>query len=272
MQPAASSPPALAAPQPADSVFPTPSMSPPDQAPSRRRKLAITILAAVVVLAGVGVGTFLALRADEDVPVTRAADSSAGPTGGGGAGPSETAPATPSSTTTGDATGAPTSSPSGSAPAATAGTPDDALALPEAAAGSQLEAMTTRDAQVVGGLAGSWVPQVSSKCSGLRVDLGPGWQPDGVADTDAVTTPQILALHLSQSSRFGAVTTTAAALGSRSVPKQCRGKPLWVSLVPQAYSSSDRALAWCSASAYPAGECGARLVVAPGEPGTRLEL
>jgi hypothetical protein len=117
------------------------------------------------------------------------------------------------------------------------------------------------------------VPQVSSKCAGIDVDLGPNFLPDGVVDTYGVSEQQILALHTALSERYSAVTTTAAALGVTSLlPSACSSRTLWVSLVPRRFSSGADALTWCDREAIPVGECGARFVMPAGVSGTRLML
>jgi hypothetical protein len=152
-------------------------------------------------------------------------------------------------------------------------TPMSALRLTSAEATFRLGSAARRDRSAVAGLSGWWVPQVSSKCAGLDVDLGPNFQPDGVLDTYNVSEQQILALHLALGERYSAVTTTAADLGVSSLlPSACSSRTLWVSLVPRRFPTGTDALTWCDQESIPVGECGARLVKPPGVPGTRLML
>jgi hypothetical protein len=152
-------------------------------------------------------------------------------------------------------------------------TPSSALRLTTAEAIGILTADVRRDRSAVSGLSGWWVPQVSSKCAGLDVDLGPHFRPDGVVDTYGVSEQQILAMHTALRERYSAVTTTAADLGVRSLmPAPCSSRNLWVSLVPERFGTAAGALAWCDQQSIPVGECGARLVMPAGVPGTRLML
>jgi hypothetical protein len=227
-----------------------------DAAPAgeRRSAVAMALVGSMIVLAIGGTAFGVVAWRDEDAPPDPAAARDGSP-------PATTEPADPAPTTL--------QTPSPSEPPLA---PDDAVNLDAGQAAGLLDEAVERNRAAVTALAGSWVPQVSSKCPGLTVDLGPGFAPDGVPDTDSVTPAQILGLHLALAERYGAITTTAADLGSRSVPARCAGQQLWVSLVPSRYSSSDGPLAWCSDHGFPAGECGARAVMAPGEPGTQLVL
>lgn len=198
-----------------------------------------------------------------------------------------TTQASPTATTSGgqsqDATGgqggvAPSARPStGSSPSAgasgsktSATAPDDVVLLTAAQATAQLEQMASRDAPAVADLAGEWVPQVSSKCQGLSVNLNSDYTPGGPR-VDSVSTQQILGLHLAMGSRHSALTTTAGSLGVKSrPPTTCVGKTMWMVLVPQTYPTSAAALAWCQSNGFPRTECGARYVVAPGRSGTQF--
>jgi hypothetical protein len=151
--------------------------------------------------------------------------------------------------------------------------PASALRLTSAQAATKLATFAQRDGALVANLSGWWVPQVSSKCAGLDVDLGPNFQPDGVVDTYGVSEQQILALHIALAGRYAAVTTTAAALGVQSaLPSVCSSHTLWVSLVPQRFGTGADALTWCDEESIPVGECGARFVMPAGVSGTRLML
>lgn len=112
-----------------------------------------------------------------------------------------------------------------------------------------------------------WIPQVSSKCKGLLVDIKPRWTADGNADTDSVTVPQILAFHLALAQRFDAFTVYDKDI-SVNPQDLCTGRRMWFSLVPKSFASSGRALKWCRKQGFPEGECGARFVVPTGKPGT----
>lgn len=174
-------------------------------------------------------------------------------------GPQSTQPLPPvPGPTTGISTPSPEPSPSG---------PDALAALSETDADAELRRQAAADAEQVAALAGSWVPQVSSKCAGLAADIGPGWTPDGHAETGSVTAAQIAAFHASLRQRFGALTARQTAVGiSRDTGKSdgdCPGLMVWMSLVPQSFSSAPSANSWCDSNSLPPRECGARLV-APG--------
>lgn len=152
-------------------------------------------------------------------------------------------------------------------------TTEAALALSAGEASDVLSGWERRDANRVARLADSWVPQVSSKCTGIPVDLGPDYLPDGQPDVPSVTTQQILALHTALGGRYDALTTTARDLGiHQTLGTTCASQALWVALVPQPFSSADQALAWCDYAGYPVAECAARKVVAPGRSGTKMKL
>ncbi len=185
--------------------------------------------------------------------------------------PTRTTAPRPSATTSPARTSAsPSASPSATRPVV----PDLALGLTDAAALGELELQSRDGAPVVAGLAGSWVPQLSFKCPGLRVDLGPNWVPDGVDDTDRVTVQQILAFHLGLRQRFGALTVHPTQLGmtaDRGTSGACARQTIWMSVVPQAFGSAQAAKNWCDANALPARECSARYVARPGERSTQVD-
>jgi hypothetical protein len=117
-------------------------------------------------------------------------------------------------------------------------------------------------------LAGSWVPQVSSKCVGIRVDIEPSYFPDGVADVEHVTIQQVLAFNLSMHNRFGALTVRPTQLGidsDRATSGPCAQQAVWTSVVPRQFSSAQDANSWCAANMPPVQECGARYVARSGE-------
>lgn len=120
------------------------------------------------------------------------------------------------------------------------------------------------------------MPQVSSKCTGLDVDIK-GGKPDGTTDTYSVTTPQILAFHLSLGNKYSAVTTEWSSLSDRATTGPCAGKDVWISLIPRTYPTAGKALNVCDEYGFPYGECAARYIpldgseitqmVLPGDPG-----
>ncbi|MCK9925929.1 hypothetical protein MXD62_01925 [Frankia sp. Mgl5] len=150
-------------------------------------------------------------------------------------------------------------------------TPAGIAALPEQAAAELLADQAAHDETGVRALRGSWVPQVSSKCVGVRADLEPDWFPDGTAETPSVTTPQIAAFHQALQLRFGALTTRPTALGidqDYATAGACQGQLVWISIVPLAFSGPNTANGWCDANGIPTEECLARKV----EPGGRSEF
>jgi hypothetical protein len=146
--------------------------------------------------------------------------------------------------------------------------PDALAALDEADATAELRRQAGADAGQVVALAGTWVPQVSSKCAGVRVDIGPGWKPDGRPETASVTTAQIAAFHASLRDRFGALTARPTAVGidkDKGTRGGCAGLPVWLSLVPQSFADPASANAWCDANEVPVRECGARFIAPDGK-------
>jgi hypothetical protein len=145
--------------------------------------------------------------------------------------------------------------------------PDAFAALSTSDARAQLRRWAAADAEEVAALAGTWVPQVSSKCAGLKVDIGPRWRPDGRAETKSVTTAKIAAFHAALHARFGALTARPTTIGienNNGTRGACAGRPVWISLVPQSFADPASANAWCDTNDVPVHECGARLV-APGD-------
>jgi len=141
-------------------------------------------------------------------------------------------------------------------------------ALSAADARAELQRQAAADAEQVAALAGSWVPQVSSKCTGLKVDIGPDWMPNGRAETSSVTMAQIAAFHASLRDRFGALTAHPVAVGidqDTGTHGSCAGLPIWISLVPRAFAGPAAANAWCDAKGLPGRECGARSVMPGGK-------
>lgn len=147
-----------------------------------------------------------------------------------------------------------------------------ALALSADTAASQLAKNATRGNPSMDRLRNAWVPQLSSKCTGIPVDIGPNWVPDGTAEVRKVTAQQILAYQLTLTERFGAVTITPKAIGiARDKPTTgvCKGKITWMSIFPTRFSDASSANAWCARQGWPVGECQARLVAAPGSGASR---
>lgn len=145
--------------------------------------------------------------------------------------------------------------------------PDAIAALDDVAAEAELTRRADDDALEVSALDGGWVPQVSSKCAGLAVDIEPGWTPDGHAETSSVTLAQIAAFHAALSRRFDALTTRPTTIGidadTGTARSRCAGQMVWMSLVPKRFTDPGAANAWCDRNVPPVDECQARLV-APG--------
>ena len=72
---------------------------------------------------------------------------------------------------------------------------------------------------------GSWVAQVSSKCTGLDVDID-GGMPDGTVDTYGVDDAQILGFHLALKESMSAVTMKWSELSDNPTTGPCAGKTL----------------------------------------------
>jgi hypothetical protein len=126
-----------------------------------------------------------------------------------------------------------------------------------------LLATSQQNAALLLPLVDSWTPQVSSKCVGIPVDIEPKWIPDGITDTQSVTIQQILAFNLSLHQRFGAITVlqTQIGMGSDSPASgACKGRTVWMSIVPKAFTTAQGATTWCGINVPPADECQARLV------------
>lgn len=100
---------------------------------------------------------------------------------------------------------------------------------------------------------------MSSKCTGLDVDIK-GGKPDGTTDTYSVSTPQILAFHLSLGNKYSAVTTEWSSLSDRATTGPCAGKNVWIALIPRTYPTAGKALNVCDEYRFPYGECAARYI------------
>lgn len=246
----------------------------PDQRPTpgvRRRGRAALAVATVILLIAAAAGAAWWFMRDDQGPVSSADRTAAAPTSG------ETVSSSPAVPDESDGTAilspSSTSSPSAtSSPRPDTLTSDAALSLSAAAAQADLLRRTKRDARQLAGLADSWVPQVSSKCTGIAVDMGPGYMPDGTVDVGAVSVQQILAMQIALENRHQALTTTAVDVGiDQKAGTSCPSKTIWMSLVPRSFASAQGALGWCETEGYPQGECAARWLVAPGLSGTKME-
>jgi hypothetical protein len=251
-----------AAPPPPPLPLPPPLVGPAGPAPRpvpalrRRRVLVAALLIPVALLVlgiGVGVGRISAAN-------TKANQGSTGTDTGVPTPlpvPTPTTPPTPV-----------VSSPPATAPPGRPTTPDQALTLTDQQALDELSLETTESGPALTGLAGAWIPQVSSKCVGISVDIAPSWVPDGVDDTPHVTVQQILAFQLSLHNRFGALTLLPTQVGvpsNQATAGPCQGRTVWMSVVPQQFGTADAANAWCSVNVPPVRECAARYVARPGE-------
>lgn len=156
-------------------------------------------------------------------------------------------------------------------------TPADARTMTSAEARRWLRKWTRQtDNNELRDAEGEWVPQVSSKCTGIDVDIK-GGKPDGTVDTYSVSTPQILAFHLSLGNKYSAVTTEWSSLSDRATTGPCAGKDVWIALIPRTYPTAGKALNVCDEYGFPYGECAARYIpldnsettqmVLPGDPG-----
>jgi hypothetical protein len=145
--------------------------------------------------------------------------------------------------------------------------PEQALTLTDQEALDELNRQITNDASQVASFAGAWLPQVSSKCVGISVDIGPQWIPDGVDDTAQVSLQQILAFHIAVHNRFNAVLllpTQAGLPRDQASAGPCAGSMVWMSAVPSRFATAADANAWCTVNVTPVRECGARYFAGPG--------
>lgn len=133
-----------------------------------------------------------------------------------------------------------------------------ALVAPEKGALEMLEAMRDNDLSTRDTLDGTWVPQVSSGCQGLKTELG------------SVTAASILATHARAMQEFGAITVTWDDVGT-TVPEACPNDTMWVALVPETFQRASGAKRWCTSNGYSGGSCAARYLVPRGSRGTDIE-
>ena len=122
--------------------------------------------------------------------------------------------------------------------------------------------------------AGTWVPQVSSKCASLETmdysdEMGRAGWPDGVLETvrGGIGNTGVLAFHEGLGVRLGYdgidyVLVTPRDLGQSSQNAGlCGTEQVWISLITaEQYPTSDGALAVCDGLGLPFGECAARRI------------
>lgn len=141
--------------------------------------------------------------------------------------------------------------------------PDQALALSDAEARAELAELRRQDRRRLGSLYDSWVPKLSAKRVGLRVDIRPNWTPNGRAETESVTIQEILGFQLALDQRYDAITIRDSDIGRGGSPA------MWVSLADQSFATGNAANRWCDDQGIPVNECYALRVVPAGEPGGR---
>jgi hypothetical protein len=133
-----------------------------------------------------------------------------------------------------------------------------ALVVPEDDAHVILEGIRVRDLPRREELAGSWVPQLSSGCTGLQTSLGP------------ITSSALLTRSARAAQNYDAITVTWQDVGT-STPDACPASTMWLVLVPEPSAEAAGALAWCSRAGLSSDDCAARYLVGRGETGTRVE-
>ena len=173
---------------------------------------------------------------------------------------------------------APAVQPSGSSESSTGGeqvsllelTPADTETTTATQARQWLRKWTAQtDANELRTQRGDWVAQLSSKCTGLTVDIEDGI-PDGTQDTSNVSVQQILGFHLNLRDDLSAVTTEWSSLSDRSTTGPCAGKSVWISFIPRGYPSAGMALDLCDANDFPYGVCAARYIAADSSEDTEM--
>ena len=112
-------------------------------------------------------------------------------------------------------------------------------------------------------VAGTWLPQVSSKCAGLTsvdtADSSGRWAyPDGVPESypDGISDIDIARFHEALIERYEDVLLTR----EQRTEGPCEGRDVWVSMVRGAYATQDEAQSWCDRQLLPERECLARQV------------
>lgn len=254
-----------------DTVLAGTSASAEEPGRSRRRPAALVAVLTILIVIGAVVAVALLLE-EEPVQQPVAAGATSTTASSPSSGPTESATTTQSttpttSTATTDETVVTTS-------VAAPTSPEEAETLTEEEAIAQLSRHAEEDGPGIRSLRGFWVPQVSSKCAGVPVDIEPDYVPDGVPDVQHVSAPQILALHLQLADRFDALTslpTTAGIVSDRPLEGACQGELVWMSVVPQVYGTAAAANSWCDANVPPVDECLARFVSPPGGESVAVE-
>ncbi len=132
----------------------------------------------------------------------------------------------------------------GPAPTTTTTTTTTTIAPPDpnAIATEQLWDLVDADRFTTEQLVGWWVPQISAKWEGLSIggiDYGPR---------------EILDDHVGLRNRYGAVLTRSDGFQIST------SRSMWVTLVPQTYSTPDGALGWCRVNGIDRDNCFARLL------------
>lgn len=130
----------------------------------------------------------------------------------------------------------------GPAPTTTTTTTTIAPPDPNAVATEQLWNLVDDDRFLAEELVGWWVPQISAKWEGLSID-GIEYGPREILDDHSVLR-----------NRFAAVLIRSDGFQISS------SRSMWVTLVPQTYSTSDGALGWCRANGIDRDNCFARLL------------
>lgn len=97
-----------------------------------------------------------------------------------------------------------------------------------------------RDRSEIDSLIGDWVPQVSAKAPGLKVD--------GITYDNA----RVLSDHLAYRGRY----PNARLLKTDSLNFNLSG--YWVTVIAETFSSSDEANAWCDREGLAANDCFAK--------------
>ena len=127
---------------------------------------------------------------------------------------------------------------------ATAATTSKDNTLEETAAKDSLRWQADHDKSSVKGVSGKWVPQLSSKKSGMVAD--------GITWDNRATLQEFLKLRQKYSD--------AKLLYSDEWPVFDSGGQYWVTIVATPYGSADEANAWCSAEGFDADHCFAKYI------------
>ena len=127
---------------------------------------------------------------------------------------------------------------------ATAATTSKDNTLEETAAKDSLRWQADHDKSSVKGVSGKWVPQLSSKKSGMVAD--------GITWDNRTTLQEFLKLRQKYSD--------AKLLYSDEWPVFDSGGQYWVTIVATPYGSADEANAWCSAEGFDADHCFAKYI------------